>query len=297
MKHIAILLLGHRDADLINAFIGQILSAPGEHGVFVHIDRKAVGVAEQIVEHPRVRVLANRVSVRWADITQVEAMLALMRAAVSDPVPYEVFTVRSGQDLAVSANWPDYFKGASCSRFSARRVKWDEPFAAWFRCRWPRFTRRVYASKRHPGRMARAGLLALAKHGIRIFPNRKRLPEGWAVYHGTQWVTLSRAHVVHVLDMMEKRPEIFDFFAEVLSPEERFFQTLVMNSDHAKDVIVEKTHFEEFVGNHPRLLGIRDLPTIDASGKPFARKFDPRVDNEVLKELLNRGGGAGGDKG
>jgi len=288
MSPIAVLILGHRNPDLINHLIRQILSAPGRHGVFVHIDRKAENVAEQIISDPRVHVLPGQIPIQWVDISQVEATLKLLGAAFADPAAYQQFCLRSGQDLAVRANWPDVFAGSPHSRFSAEEVRRDSPAAAWFRCRWPRFTRRAYPSMWHPGRIGRAALLALAKHGIRLLPNRKTLPEGWSVYHGTQWVTLSRAHVGYVLDILKRQPEILSFFSEVLSPEERFFQTLLMNSPHAEEVILEMTHFEEFVGNHPRPLRIGDLEKIDASGKPFARKFDPDTDGEIIRVLVER---------
>lgn len=278
---IAVLILAHRDPELINTLIRQVLEAPGEHGVFVHVDAKAEGVIDQLIPDPRVQVLADRVDVRWADITQVEAMLKLIRAALEQP-DYGVLTIKSGQDLATS---PEWYTALSGSEFSCRKVDWNEPFAAWFRCRWPRITRQVYPKKAHPYRLIRAGLLALAKRGIRLFPNRRRLPEGWSVYHGTQWVTLSRSHAQLVMDCLEQQPDILQFFADILSPEERLFQTVVMNSNPAAEVNPVKSHFEEFVGNHPRALGLQDLPAIRASGKPFARKFDPAFDSEVIRTL------------
>lgn len=283
MTKFAVLILAHRDPECINRFIRQIVTSPGEHGVFVHIDARAEGVAKAILQHPRVHVLEDRIAVRWADITQVEATLKLLRAALEDDADYSLLTVRSGQDLVIRPDWAEYFSEPSRSWTSWKRVDDHHSFAAWTRCRWPRFTRQAYRSKAHPLRVLRGGILALAKRGIRLFPNRKTLPEGWTVYHGTQWVTLARAHAEFVMRELEARPEILEFFAVALSPEERLFQTVLMNGPHAEEVVREKSHVEEFVGNHPRTLGMEDREMLESSGKPFARKFDPAVDSRIIE--------------
>lgn len=106
-------------------------------------------------------------------------------------------------------------------------------------------------------------------------------------YGGSYFCTLSAACVRYVADFARERPQWLARLAATLAPEEVFFQTVLVNSGRFRLVNDCKRYFD-FRGsteNHPRALGVADLPRIRATDAFFARKFDPAGDTAVLDAL------------
>lgn len=117
---------------------------------------------------------------------------------------------------------------------------------------------------------------------------RTRTPLGPAfpLYGGSFWVTLSRRCVEHVVSCYETQPAVVAYFRGTLAPEEVFFQTVLRAAGRFTFDADPKRYFD-FSGDRarPRLLGMRDLPALRASGAHFARKFDGSHDSDVLDAL------------
>jgi hypothetical protein len=128
---------------------------------------------------------------------------------------------------------------------------------------------------------------------LRIPFLRRRFPVGLEPWGGSAWCVLSDEAVETVLAFRGERPDAFDFFRHAKSPVEIFFQTVLLNC--ARDRVAdESVHYIEWPGgSHPRTFTSADFDRLAASGKPFARKFDVAVDEEILdvidRELLGEG--------
>jgi hypothetical protein len=86
-----------------------------------------------------------------------------------------------------------------------------------------------------------------------------------------------------VARFVESRPNVVNFFRHVDIPDELFFQTVIMNSELAGSVVNDNLRYIDWTrGPRPALLEARDLPTLRASPKLFARKFDAFHDAEIL---------------
>lgn len=86
------------------------------------------------------------------------------------------------------------------------------------------------------------------------------------------------------------------FFRWGYIPDELFFQTVLANSPHRDEIDDERMHLVDFQrqgGMNPYVWRSADLDHLLASDRPFARKFDVRVDADVLDALdrhLDRSG-------
>jgi hypothetical protein len=118
---------------------------------------------------------------------------------------------------------------------------------------------------------------------------RRRFPAGLTPYGGAAWCALSADALRYVIRFTRENPRVLRFFRYVMYPEEIYIPTVLMNSPHAGDVINETVHYVDWSsgGAHPKLLGREDVPRLLESGKPFGRKFDMKVDAEVL-DVLDR---------
>lgn len=115
---------------------------------------------------------------------------------------------------------------------------------------------------------------------LRLIP--RRLPMGWHPYGGSSYWCLSRAAAQHVIDTVDRSPELVRFFRRVWIPDEIFFQTVLANSPLRETLINDDIHYIEWVAHQPSPKIITDPTAALASGKWFARKFD---DPSVLDRI------------
>ena len=114
-------------------------------------------------------------------------------------------------------------------------------------------------------------------------PWHRRVPGGLAPYGGEAWWAFTRPVAEHVHAFVEDNPSFVRFFEHVLHPSELFFHTIVMNSPFGDTVVSDTLRYIDWSEDPgPVILRTRDLETLRASGKLFARKFDTDVDGRVL---------------
>lgn len=108
-------------------------------------------------------------------------------------------------------------------------------------------------------------------------------------YGGSFFCTLSSACVNYARDFARDNPDIVAFFRTMPAPNEVFLQTVLVNSKKFNIVSDGKRYIDwsRSRNNHPKTLGVSDLPAMLASGAHWARKFDSDHDAEVL-DLLDR---------
>ena len=115
--------------------------------------------------------------------------------------------------------------------------------------------------------------------------------EGATAYIGNQWMIVSRKFCAFVCtDPSVRRFE--EFYRNTLIPDEGFFQTVLMNNDHA-EVVNDDLRMIDWVPDgdiklRPRTYVAADFAALTASSNLFARKFDQFEDSEVLTLLEQR---------
>jgi hypothetical protein len=106
------------------------------------------------------------------------------------------------------------------------------------------------------------------------------------ILQGSPWWSLSRTAVRSLLRTLAERPEVLDHYARSGFAAIESMIPTVLAAD--SDLRLEKRNDLRYVqwscedGGHPDLLRAADMPAALASGCHFARKFDTRIDREVL---------------
>lgn len=187
---------------------------------YIHIDKKSK-LPQQLKEAPNIHYIP-RIKVWWGGFSHLQAILNLMKAALTSQPDYLVllsggdYPIRSRQTLyrmlEQGGEYINIEKGFSTSKPEAR-LKYHYFDAFDRRSKSPktkfyffleRVIRQVYTKKNYPFR---------------------------EVYHGSTWWALSRACATYMLEYLENNPEFLNFFKTCWCPEECMPHTIIGNSE------------------------------------------------------------------
>jgi hypothetical protein len=280
---VAYLILAHNRPDQL----ARLVSRLGESSpVLIHFDGRA---SQEEFEHARSAVAAirsdvifvRRIRCYWGDGGIMDATLELVRTLVGSQVAFDYAALLSGSDYPVMARGElRALLGKTPGREYIESFDLDAPN------RWSTDEGLFQASARVRSRSIRF------RSQVWKLPGTRTIPLGLRPFGGSQWWCLTRAFLVYAVAFTIDNPRFEAFFRRTFIPDESFMQTLISNSAFAGAVTGDNLTFAiwDRPPIFPATLGMEDLPAIRASGKPFARKFDPSADPALLdtidRELL-----------
>lgn len=259
--------------------------------IFIHLDKKS-RIDPKSIENDNVVILPSeyRKDVRWAQISQVDAELALLRYARHQG-KFDYYWLCSGQDFPIrssqaildalekdqSTNYLNLYPSlnhdlGSCNKYDKRNQIF---FSEWM------------LSRNLVLRVLKRVVIEATGGYNRTFPIfQRKNPTGMKFYFGSQWWCLNNRTVDWLLKYLKDHKEYYRFFSKCSTPDESFFQTLVMNSPYAGGVM-DYLHYIDWSedNNSPKTLTMEDFEKIEKSGKLMARKFDMVVDNKIILHL------------
>lgn len=274
----AFLICAHKDMDQLNRLVGQLCDP--DFLVYVHLDRDSALDPGRL--HPNARAVRERVAVRWGDVSQVEATLASIRQILHEAPRFDKLLLLSAQDFPLL---PNQALKAALAALRGRELIETAPIAAdgW------RVMHRYQAFHRDAGRPAERLACAAANRILRLLGRARRLPDGLIPYGGSCWWALSRDCLGELLRLADAHPRLLRFCRSVQSPDELYFQTLLMHSRWAGRVLPNNFRFIAWPpggARHPRVLVEDDFARIRASDAHFCRKLDSQASAALLARLL-----------
>ena len=122
---------------------------------------------------------------------------------------------------------------------------------------------------------------------IRIPRIRRSLPENMKPYGGAAWLCLSKTHMDYIVDYLASHPNVLKFYQHLKFPDEMVFQTVLMNSQFAGQVLNRLEWYVDWRGRigRPAILTVNHIPDLLACGRLFARKFE---DDQLFKVIEAR---------
>jgi hypothetical protein len=285
---IAYLMLVHRNPRLLKKAI-EILSSE-DCAFFIHVDRKANIQDFSEIAADNIFLSEHRILVYWAEFSNVEAIIQLIRQALSSSVKYEYFVFMQGADYPLRSG--RYIQGflehnSGCEFMSM--VKMPAPGYPLSKINTLRFTSdkpiRRFSSR------------VLAKLGLAQRDYRKYLG-GLEAYAGDACWTLSRDACQYLVEFAESNPHVEKYFRDTHVPEESFFHTILGNSPLRHRFRRSLLYRDWPVpGHHPAMLGDAHIRFFEEQEKVwvddqfgpgevlFARKFSD--DNLGLLERID----------
>jgi len=272
------LICAHKDMDQLNGLVGQLCDS--DFLIYVHLDRKSALDPGRL--HPHARLVRERVAVRWGDVSQVEATLASMRQVLREAPDFDKLILISAQDFPLL---PNHLLKAELARMRGNELIETAPIepGGW------RVMHRYAYFHRDGGSPAERLACAAANCCLRLLGRTRRLPDGLTPYGGSCWWALSRDCVRELLRLADAHPRLLRFCRRVQSPDELFFQTLLMRSRFASRVLPNNFRYIQWPEGgapHPKVLDDSDFERIRTSSAHFCRKLDSHASTALLSRLL-----------
>lgn len=268
MKH-AYLILAHHEFELLQILIDCLDDARND--IYVHIDKKVKILPELHAEKAGLTVLNNRVDIRWADYSMVEAEYALFEAAQQNG-PYAYYHLLSGVDLPLKSQ--DYihhfFEENQGKEFIGYTLTEMTPETVRRMQRWHIFPK--HFSRKRNVYSAFRSLFLRCQELLGIKRNRQIV-----FTKGSQWVSITEqmAHYFLSQNAWAKKT-----FTHTFVPDECVMQTLCWNSPFREKLYSIQSDGEGCM----RAIGWRndelydwsaaDYETLVDAPALFARKFN-----------------------
>ena len=288
---IAIIVICHQNSEQLN----DLLLALDHPSIdcFVHIDKKASLSSEDIIKRENVIVLPDnyRVDVQWGKISLIDAEINAIEFARKKGL-YDFFWICSGQDYIIKpinhiVSWfnnhktNDFIQLIESKNHGGHSNNYDKRnelyYPSWMlgNVKVKRIIKRIYTEitggYNHTYKWAKRKPIS----NIRFF-------------FGSEWVCLTNRTITWIETYLMSHPEYYNYFKNCSTPDESFFQTLVMNSPYS-ELRMDYLHYIDWEGctNNPNTFTAKDIEKLLESDKLMARKFDLDVDREIL-HLINK---------
>lgn len=282
---IAYIVLAHREFGQVERLVRRLYGASCR--VFLHVDRKVPPAQRQALQAalqdlPEL-VYVEPLPVYWADFSIVAATLRALEAVAASGEAFDYTCLLSGQDYPLAT--PE-----GIAAFLARHR--GQSFLEFFRVPRPGWAgdggmgrlERYHHRAEYSRSYGRAVAL-LARCVLHLLPRRTFFKD-LQPYAGSQFWCLAQPCVEYVLEYVRRRPEYVQYFRHVKIPDEMFFQTMLVNSPLRETLVNDSLRYIDWSRPpYPAVLTHEDFPLLQQSGKLFARKFDLRLDAEVLDRI------------
>ena len=284
MKH-AYLILAHNEPELLSLLVERLDDVRND--IYIHFDRKLSVLPNIKTQHAGLYILKDRVDVRWADVSMLEAEYKLFHAVVDSGCQYSHHHLISGVDLPLKNQ--DYIhsffaqhQGKEFVGLHQRPMNSHADRALHY---WHPFTRSfrgsgcVFAIKRILRYLVVQTQVLLGIRRNTTIPFHK----------GGQWVSITRELIDYLL---EQEDRAFTIFSRTFGADEYFVPTLIWDTPFMErlfDATDESRGAMRYIGWRAdgQLIDFtsQDLPALQQAECLFARKFNSR-DKAFLQEIL-----------
>jgi len=269
----ACLIVTYTSAELTTRMIKKLDN--GDFDFYIHLDKKVdINTHSALFDMPNVIFIKDRIDVKWAGYTVVQASFNGLKEIRASGKKYEFINLLSGQDYPLKS--ADYISKFLSTQVGKQLIKhWD------FETEWDEAFARIH--KYHFTDVGFKGRYLLQRIINSIV---KRKPPTDLRFYGTSstfW-TLSPECAYYVMDYCISRPKFERFLKFTWGSDEFIFQTIIMNSHWKEQVHNNNYRYIDWSGggSHPKLLTTDDYEKIIVTDNILGRKFNMDVDAHVL---------------
>lgn len=286
-KKDAYLIMAHDNVEQLNMLI--MLLDSSHNDIYLHIDQKS-SIKKGQIFHPKISNLKiiERMSVYWADFSQVECELSLLAASI--PHNYRYYHLLSGQDLPLKNNEYIYHYFDN-SKLLYLHYTTDEKLKGALE-----YVRYYHVFQKRLSHVNRGKNFSIYKVFNKLYIIIQKICGINRTYYyipkkGANWFSIPHDFAELVLS---KRDTIIQRFSSTRSPDEFFLQTLAY--EHYPERIfrfLEDDNYEsclrfiDWNKGNPYIFRTEDFKSLMESPQLFARKFDMKTDPRVIEMLIH----------
>ena len=284
MKH-AYLIMCHNNFGILEKLV-SVLDDP-RNDIYIHVDKKVRNIAElksRLVVSYATVYFTKRIRVNWGGYSQIKAELILLQEATKESHSY--YHLLSGVDMPLKSQNEIYsfFEDHQGVEYISIDEKSEngELFAG--RIKYYRFLQ-DYIGRNCGIHIAIAQKMEHLSLNIqrRIKSNRLRAFPG-GIYKGGNWFSITHQMAEYIL---KNKHEIKKKYSYGLCVDELFLQTIAVSSPYAANISRDTMRYTDWERGSPYTFRTSDYDALIFSEKLFARKFDEKVDMEIVERIHN----------
>ncbi len=251
------LILTHKEIDHIYKLASELPDA----NFYIHLDLKADITLIQKKPVPNVFFVEDRVDIKWAGFSMIQATLNLITYALAHDANNEFFHLMSGDDVILnrelSWNGSDIFMECRESKEHQYRMRFDTP----------------HADTKYQRTLLGKALTQFYKKMDKVLPTQEKF------YFGSQWFSIRRNELKILMNSITESD--LNFFRKKLCPDEHFFQYLIVKTNLLANISFEgNKRFIKFDpsfqrGSSPIFLSSAQLIEAKKQNYWLARKVEP----------------------
>lgn len=277
---IANIIMAYKDPEQIEKMI-TAMRHPDMY-FFIHLDKKiAAKPFEYLVKMDRVHFIGNRVLCNWGGFSFVRAVIRSLEEVLKSGGDFDYYNLMSGQDYPIKSvqqivSFLEENKGKSF-------ISYDEDHQTdWWSHAVSRYQNYHFTDLTFKGRYVFQRMLNA------IMPKRK-FPLPIKLYGSSvsSWWTLHAPCARYLVDFANREQQLNEFMNYTWGADEFFYATILMNSPYKDSIVNDNLRLIKWAEGsaNPVILKQKDLNSIVASDKLFARKFDINIDPKILNDI------------
>lgn len=309
MKH-AFLIIAHKNIQQLDKFLSSINY--DSFDIFIHFDSKW-NISDEEIDtlastHRNVEVVDKRYSGVLDTWSLVEITMTLLQKALDTEkkrgIHYGYFYLLSGQDYPIKSNREiekflnDSYPKPLIDCTPEVRDNWVH--STFKRIRHVNLYNKInrLSENKKVQKLCKTPLYAYQEILTLIvgspFKHLKKM--NFTLYGGSAWWALPRECIIYINEQYTTNESLIKWYRKATTPEETFFQTMVMNSPMASLVVLNDPYeskqncmtFAYFqderkpATGHPYALTKDEIEKLIELPHLFARKFDMNIDSEIF---------------
>ena len=271
---IAYIILAHHLPDQVVRLVKRLYTA--HTSFYIHYDRKSSEkeyecIREQLIGEKNVFFLP-RIRTHWGDFSCVKATMIGINAILNgEGILPQYIVLLTGSCYPIKTNrfifkyFNELNNKSVIENFRLPTEKWEKGGLPRFQNFW------IIRNRRR----------------LEIKMNR-HMPAGLIPFGGSAYWCLSLESCLFVANYFKENREVINFFKHVKYPDEMFFQTILKNSHVREKIVNDDMRYIDWTRlPTPAILVKDDFQCLKESKDLFARKFDMRVDADILDLIDN----------
>ena len=300
---VAFLNLVHCDPGVVARTTKKLTEKPG-FDMFIHIDAKvdAQPFYDQLNNVSQVYFVEDRKTVYWGGFHAIEATIALLKLALSQPKEYDYFVLFQNLDYPIRSNdaMEEFFVKHQEKEF-IRGCKIGQIRDWHYQRKYKIYNKRdddFYLS--NPSKLRR--IIHNLGLGIRSIPTIgfsgviKENQQSYCIYYGAAQWAVTRTCAKYFVDFYETHPKFNRIMSHIQFPDEEYFHTIVHNTDLKYRCIRYNEPIQRWLVNwrnihyfeYPKEVTVfteKDFDRLMKKKELFCRKVRSGVSDELMNKI------------
>ena len=303
MSKIVYLIASHNNPSQLLRLVETIKAESPNSQVLIHHDYSSCYLDPAAFEQvSNVHIIEDYVSVKWGEFSMVQMELYCINWLMANSLEFDWLIFLSGQDYPIKSlaeieeflskteydGFVEYYlaKPSQKSQTNPRAKFWRRCFYQYYKISSAPNLKVAHAIGRIINRRQPFVNLQTHKSGVYLGIRSFSTPfnSKFLAYTGSQWHTLSYRCIQYIHDFVDANPAFVKYYQKTLIPDEYFFQTILLNNPQI-NIFNDNKRYIAWDKSCPVVLSSHDFDRLIASDQHFARKFDSKVDTQILDRL------------